>query len=96
MIFIVLFANSIAFSFSFWFDCRLQKYTMRVAKAFALILLLSVACADDRTHKVRCSLTISCTPLVQYKDTEEVTVWLNKVGPYHNPQEVCACAAVVS
>jgi hypothetical protein len=25
---------------------------------------------------------------LQYTDGEEVTVWLNKVGPYHNPQEV--------
>ena len=35
--------------------------------------VVDVAHADDHTHR--------------YKEDEEVTVWVNRVGPYHNPQE---------
>ena len=43
-------------------------------KRFAVLLVCSLgALADDET--------------MQYKAKEEVTVWTNKVGPYHNPQE---------
>jgi len=38
-----------------------------------LLALSVVSLADDSTHK--------------YEDADEVVVWLNKVGPYHNPQE---------
>lgn len=32
-------------------------------------------------------LPLSLRMCLQYKDGEEVTLWVNKVGPYHNPQE---------
>jgi len=38
-----------------------------------IVCLLHGANGDDSTHK--------------YEDGEEVFVWTNKVGPYHNPQE---------
>jgi hypothetical protein len=34
---------------------------------------LAAAAADEWSHK--------------YKPNEDVTLWVNKVGPYHNPQE---------
>ena len=33
-------------------------------------------------------LTVLFPFTLQYEDGEEVTFWMNKVGPYHNPQEV--------
>ena len=39
----------------------------------ALALSLRRASADESTHK--------------YTDGEELALWVNKVGPYHNPQE---------
>ena len=33
-------------------------------------------------------------PLLQYADGEEVTLWYNKVGPYHNPQETYAYSSL--
>mmetsp|Transcript_29073 Transcript_29073/g.56622 ORF Transcript_29073/g.56622 Transcript_29073/m.56622 type:complete len:584 (-) Transcript_29073:286-2037(-) len=38
-----------------------------------LACALPAAFADERTHK--------------YSQGEEVTVWVNKIGPFHNPQE---------
>lgn len=38
-----------------------------------LISFVKDAIADDHTHR--------------YAPDEEVTVWVNRVGPYHNPQE---------
>ena len=37
------------------------------------ICVLAAAAADEWSHK--------------YKPNEDVTLWVNKVGPYHNPQE---------
>jgi hypothetical protein len=34
-------------------------------------------------------------PLVQYVDGEEVILWVNKVGPFRNPQETYKCKAGV-
>lgn len=31
-------------------------------------------------------MTHRCSPL-QYQSDEKVTLWVNKVGPYNNPQE---------
>ncbi|KAG2659018.1 hypothetical protein PVAP13_1KG329400 [Panicum virgatum] len=41
--------------------------------ALALLVLLPVAAASDSDHK--------------YRADEPVTLWVNKVGPYNNPQE---------
>jgi len=38
-----------------------------------LSCLLILSLANDSTH--------------EYEDGEEVTLWMNKIGPYHNPQE---------
>jgi transmembrane 9 superfamily protein 3 len=38
-----------------------------------LLNLLSGALADERTHK--------------FKEDEDLVLWVNKIGPYHNPQE---------
>jgi hypothetical protein len=45
---------------------------MRLALFCALLATAGVV-ADDHNHS--------------YKKGEEVTLWANKVGPYHNPQE---------
>eukprot|EP00954_Amorphochlora_amoebiformis_P016553 1299104-Amorphochlora_amoeboformis.AAC.1 len=37
------------------------------------LTLLAIAAANERTHK--------------YNKGDEVTVWVNKIGPFHNPQE---------
>lgn len=44
-----------------------------VACAVALVACAGAVLADDETHT--------------YEDDEPVVLWLNKVGPYHNPQE---------
>lgn len=38
-----------------------------------LVIFSCIVLADDRNHK--------------YDHGEEVILWVNKVGPYHNPQE---------
>jgi transmembrane 9 superfamily protein 3 len=58
---------------------RFEVNTMQAAFFFRLVvfyfclLLVSSGDADERTHR--------------YKDGEEVILWVNKVGPYHNPHE---------
>ena len=54
----------------------------------SLILLImpqDTLCKDNKIfHYVHCA----CTRLFfQYKDSEEVVLWMNTVGPYHNRQE---------
>lgn len=44
-----------------------------VIAAIALALTMALSQADESTH--------------EYEDGEPVTLWLCKVGPYHNPQE---------
>ena len=44
----------------------------RARKVYMICGLAAVA-ADEWSHK--------------YKPNEDVTLWVNKVGPYHNPQE---------
>jgi hypothetical protein len=54
-----------------------------IACASLLLLLLASplrVAADDHSHS--------------YKEGEEVTLWYNKVGPYHNPQETYAYASL--
>jgi len=46
---------------------------MLTLKSALCLCVLSLVVADDVTQ--------------QYKRSEEVTVWTNKIGPYHNPQE---------
>jgi transmembrane 9 superfamily member 3 len=46
---------------------------MKVYFFLTLLIFCSAALADDRNHK--------------YSHGEEVILWVNKVGPYHNPQE---------
>ena len=46
---------------------------MRALRVAAAALLWAAAAADEETHT--------------YEDGEHVLLWLNKVGPYHNPQE---------
>ena len=65
------------------------------------IAMASLVCADEHSHKVSafvfltvllqstytgCAL-IACPVRAQYKDGEPVRLWVNKVGPYDNPQE---------
>lgn len=51
-----------------------MRFARRLAALAALVLLsLVLVQADDRSHT--------------YEDKEEVTLWVNKIGPYHNPSE---------
>jgi len=34
-----------------------------------------------------CQVNFFCLHLFQYQAEEQVTLWVNKVGPYNNPQE---------
>jgi transmembrane 9 superfamily protein 3 len=48
----------------------------KLRQLLALLLVASVtwlAAADEESHR--------------YKEQEEVILWVNKVGPYNNPQE---------
>lgn len=51
---------------------------LRLVLLAALVVAssLSLVLGDDHSH--------------EYADGEEVTLWYNKVGPYHNPQETYA------
>ncbi len=51
----------------------MKSYAVAMVALICLTFFLSGASADDHTHT--------------YKEKEEVTVWVNRVGPYHNPQE---------
>lgn len=57
---------------------RLSHTLTAILAACTLLLLhtLPTARADDHTH--------------EYEVGEEVTLWYNKIGPYHNPQETYA------
>lgn len=58
----------------------------------ATVYFLSAVKCDDNDHKVcyhiilkliYAFLILQC---IQYNDGEAVTLWVNTVGPYHNPQ----------
>ncbi len=51
---------------------------LRILSVFTLLCLLLISCirADDNTHT--------------YTAGEAVTLWVNTVGPFHNPTEIYA------
>lgn len=66
------------------------------AALVAVSALLQLSRGDESTHTVtarfdRRGRLTGCV-LVQYAVGEPVKLWANKVGPYHNPQEVPASA----
>ena len=56
-------------------SCAMRRHFGRavLAAVVALVVFTGAALAGEGTHT--------------YEPGEQVTLWLNKVGPYHNPQE---------
>jgi len=66
---------------------------MRSVAALLLAAAVACVCGDEDSHTVRSFATRgllhaqAAYPCFQYQKKEPVTLWLNKIGPYHNPME---------